>query len=56
MIVSDATILNMIMIVIIDKSRGINYDIESIMIIAEWRHYMEHHSRGIIYKHHIFIL
>ncbi len=54
--VSNATILNMIVIVI-DDSRGINCNLElSVAIVAEWYHNLEHHSVGIIYDSNIFIV
>ncbi len=54
--VSNATILNMIVIVI-DDFRGINCNLElSVAIVAEWHHNLEHHSIGIIYDCNILIL
>jgi hypothetical protein len=47
MIISDATSINMVAIVIED-TRDINYSLESsIIIVAECHHNLEHHSSGI---------
>jgi hypothetical protein len=54
--VSNATILNTITIVI-DESRGINCNLElSVAIVAEWYHNLEHHSIDIIYDCNILIV